>query len=364
MFFFLHVIPGWFELVALAFCVGVFVSRLWVFPASGDERSVLNEDLPAGMWRWFGVAIAFMIACTTFNLFVRAVEMSGSSFFSVFPVLPLVLFRTHFGRVWIIRITAEILLLISLKLFGQRRDSRLFLLSMLALACFVAATESASGHASDAGDFSLPEITDWLHLLAASVWGGGLLVLSFFLLPELVKPDDGRTPSRIADVARRFSRIAGVAVGIVALTALYNGLSYVGSFEGLWKSSYGLIVTVKTGLFLFLINLGAFNRYVSVPLLQEWAGTSAEGRGVMTRTAFLFFPGLQLEGNGYRVAKRFRRSVKIEAALVVALLLCAAFLRHEVPARHLHHLGHAGGIPMHMHQGESTPPSGSGSPMR
>ncbi|MDA8241702.1 MAG: CopD family protein [Nitrospiraceae bacterium] len=345
----LHVIPGWFELLSLAFCIGVLVCRIWVIPPPPDTASA-HGDCLADMWRWFGIGVGVMIACTTSNLFVRAVEMSGSSFFSVFPILPVVLFRTHFGRVWIIRIAAEILLLISLKVFGQRRDSRVFLVFMLVLAGTVAATESASGHASDAGDFSLPEITDWLHLLATSVWGGGLLVLSLFLLPKIVKPDDNRTAPRVAGVARRFSLIAGFAVGIVAITAIYNGFSYVGSFEALWKSTFGLIVIAKTGLFLLLVNFGAFNRYVSVPLLQEWAGTSAEGRGVITRIAIRFFPRIQLEGNGGKVASRFMRSVKVETALIVGLLLCAALLRHEVPARHLHHLGHADGKPMHMHR--------------
>lgn len=345
----LHVIPGWFELLALAFCIGVLVCRIWVFPPPPDTASA-HGDCLSGMWRWFGIGVGVMIACTTSNLFVRAVEMSGSSFFSVFPILPVVLFRTHFGRVWIIRIAAEILLLISLKVFGQRRDSRVFLVFMLVLAGTVAATESASGHASDAGDFSLPEITDLLHLLATSVWGGGLLVLSLFLLPEIVKPGDDRTAPRVAGVARKFSLIAGSAVGIVAITAIYNGFSYVGSFEALWKSTYGLIVIAKTGLFLLLVNFGAFNRYVSVPLLQEWAGASPQERGVITRIAIRFFPRLQLGGNGYRVAMRFMRSVKVEAALIVGLLLCAALLRHEVPARHLHHLGHADGRPMHMHR--------------
>jgi putative copper resistance protein D len=283
-----------------------------------------------------------VILCTTSNLFVRAVEMSGTPVLSVFPALPTVLFRTHFGGVWITRIAAEILLLVSLKVFGRYRDSRVFLVFMLGLTVVVAASESASGHASDAGDFSIPEITDVLHLLAASVWGGGLLVLSSFVLPELI--DSAEPPiSLIAGVARRFSRIAGFAVGIVAVTALYNGLTYVGSLAALWKSTYGLTVIAKIAFFSLLVKLGGFNRYVSVPLLQEWAGASPESRGVLTRVALRIFPGIALGGSGQRIASRFKRSVRVEAFLIVVVLLCAALLRHEIPARHLSHMkGHAG----------------------
>jgi putative copper export protein len=232
MISYLHVIPGWLELTSLAFCIGVFVSRLWVFPPATGKRSDRNEKLLTRMWRWVSIAAGVMIVCTALNLFVRAVEMSGSSVFSVFPVLPTVLFRTHFGIVWIVRIAAEILILLSLKLFGPRRDSLVFLVCMLAIAGVIAATESASGHASDAGDFSLSEITDWLHLLAASLWGGGLLVLSLFILRGIIEAPEPQ-PALIAGVAGRFSRIAGFAVGLVAITALYNAFLNIGSFEAL-----------------------------------------------------------------------------------------------------------------------------------
>ena len=235
------------------------------------------------------------------------------------------------------------------------RDTRVFLFFMLLLGLIVAMTASASGHASDAGDLSLPEMMDWLHLLAASVWGGGLMVLSVSVLPDLIGRREP-TPALISRVAGRFSSLAGFAVGIVAITALYNAWKYVGSIHALLGSPYGWTVIAKVVLFLVLINLGGFNRYVSVPLLQEWAGASSEGRGIFTRLALQFFPGLHLGGNGGRIASRFRRGVKVEAILIIGVLLCAALLRHEIPARHASHLGHTGGggQPMQHHDHECT----------
>src|SRR5208282_2346319 len=109
---------------------------------------------------------------------------------------------------------------------------RIWQLIMLAFTVVISMTLSASGHASDKGDFSIDEIMDWLHLVAVSVWGGGLCVLSIVVLPRLMGPDD-RRKLLIADIAGRFSKMAGIAVGIVASTALYNFLVYVGSFEAL-----------------------------------------------------------------------------------------------------------------------------------
>jgi len=305
------------------------------------------------MWTLFCFGLAVLIAGSIVELLARTAEMSGRPFPAFFSVLPTVLFRTHYGSVWLIRIGALFLLALS-KTAVRYRDKRAFLFFMLLLGLIVSMTASASGHASDAGDFSLPEIMDWLHLLAASVWGGGLMVLSACVLPYLIGREEGTAPL-IASVAGKFSAMAGLAVGIVAITALYNGLKYVGSLNALLGAPYGWAVMAKIMLFLVLINLGAFNRYVSVPLLQEWAGASAEGRGIFTRIALQFFPRLQPGGNGGRIASRFGRSVKVEAILIIGVLLCAALLRHEIPARHISHLGHTGGeghsMPQHDHEG-------------
>jgi putative copper resistance protein D len=214
---------------------------------------------------------------------------------------------------------------------------------MLGFAVIISMTESASGHASDKGDFSVAEIMDWLHLFAASLWGGGLLVLSASVLPELVMTGDKAAPL-IAGVARRFSRIAGIAVGIIALTSIYNAWMYVGSFGAFWKMPYGQTVLAKITLFLLLINLGAFNRYINVPLLQQWGGFSPGDQGIMKRIVDRFVPRFLREQSGYKIALRFKRSVRVEALLIIGVLLCAAFLRHAIPARHVSHMEHRGGM--------------------
>ena len=327
----IHVIPEWGELISLAFCIGTLVCIFWVLP-----RYHLS-----GMWMLFGICIAVILASGIANILMRSMEMSGRPFLEIYSVLPIVLFRTHYGHVWLVRIAVLILFTIMLAAGGRSRDSRIFQLIMLAFALVISMTLSASGHASDAGDFSINEMMDWLHLVAVSVWGGGLFVLSIVILPRLIEPDD-RQEVLIADVARRFSRMAGIAVGIVAITALYNFVVYVGSFEALVMTPYGLTIIAKIILLFILVNFGAFNRYVSVPLLQEWAGASPEGRGTITRILLRFYPRFQLDGSGCRVASRFMRSVRTEAALIACVLLCAAMLRQEIPARHLAHMQHSG----------------------
>ncbi|HJW30590.1 MAG TPA: CopD family protein [Saprospiraceae bacterium] len=362
--FLVHTAPEWFELISLTFCIGILVCRIWVIGVSSDNGMTHEENSASRMWRFLGIGISAAILGSAAEMLVRAMEISAQPFESVIPVLPTVFFHTHIGHVWLIRITGLLLLFITFAAAGRYHNSRKLLLFMLGLGFIVTMTKSASGHASDAGDFSLPEIMDWLHLIAASFWGGGLFVLSLVILPDLVKPDDSLSP-QIAGAARRFSRIAGIAVGIVSLTALYNVWLGVASFDNLWKLPYGWTVLVKTFLFILLLQLGAVNRYVNVPLLQHWAGIPPQQQGILDRIATKFFSSFLKDQMGYPVAVRFKKSVRIEACLMIVVLLCAALLRHEIPARHafhLQHMGEHGTSPQHY--GTDTPPTPHDHPSR
>jgi len=349
---FIHIMPEWFQLISLTFCIGALVCRLFVFTPLVGSEFPSHGNILASMWRLFGICLAVMFASSVAELLMRASEISGQPISAVFPILPTVILRTHFGSVWLIRIAAFILLSIMLKAGRRHRG---FLLPMLGLAVIISMTASASGHASDKGDFSVAEIMDWLHLLAASVWGGGLVVLSFSLLPELVRKGDQEAPV-IAGVALRFSKIAGFAVGVIALTSIYNAWAYVGSFGAFLKSPYGLAVLAKIILFLILINLGAFNRYISVPLLQQWGGFHSGNQGIIKRIVDRFVPRFLLDQSGYWIALRFKRSVRVEALLIIGVLLCAAMLRHEIPARHVSHMEHLGGKGHSMHHNDGGAP--------
>ena len=352
---FLHTIPEWLILISLTFCIGTLVFRLWVLEYSADSEDLYQGNLFTRMWRFFSVGLAVLIASSIVDLFVRGVEMSGQPFSDVLPILPTVVFRTHIGHVWLIRISALIVFSATYVTARRYRDSRGFLVFLLGLGVVVSLTESASGHPSDKGDFSIAEIVDWFHLIAASIWGGGLLLLSSVVLPELARHGERIAPLN-ASVARRFSAIAGVAVGIIVVTSLYNAWSYVGSFGAFRKTPYGWTAVAKILLFSLILYLGAFNRYVSVPLLQR-ACIYPGGQRMLERIAVHFFPRYLCTEEKSLIFSRFMWSVKVEAVLLVGVLLCAGLLRHETPARHASHLEHGGREPhpMHHSNGEVLP---------
>jgi putative copper export protein len=333
-----------FQLICLTFCMGVIICRLWFFTPSMQAEFSYQGNTVSGMWKLFCFGLAFLIVGSVAGLVFRSMEMSGQPVSEIVSVLPLVLFKTHYGTVWLIQIAALVLLAMA-KTAVRYRDTRTFLALMLILALAVSMTSSASGHGSDAGDFSVPEIMDWLHLLAACLWGGGLMVLSFSVLPDLIGRRKGSAPL-ISRVAGRFSAMAGVAVALIVITAVYNFLIDVRTVSAMVKTTYGLAVTAKIFLLLVLLNLGSFNRYVSVPLLREWAGGSSDARSVVASIAARLFARFRRDHSGPVITSRFRRLVGLETVLILVVLFCAALLRHETPARHFMHMQHQVGRPM------------------
>lgn len=347
---FIHSIPNWMELISLACSTGILVSLLWILPAKASDGLHGHGDIRSRMWLVLAICVFTTLATSCADLVTRSAEMSGTPLPEVFPVLPTVVFRTHYGAVWRTRMSVLILLVILLPLGRRYGQSRGFLLFLLALAAAVSMTESASGHAADAGDFSMVELADWLHLLAASVWAGGLFALSLTILPALVKTGDHESPL-LADAASRFSRIAGLAVPIMVLSALSNAWTYVGSMDALVKSSYGWTIIAKIALLVMLLGMGALNRYVRVPAMRKAALLPEAGPGIIGRFLGPVLATRVRNPEG-QSARAFARSVRAESVLMIAMLLCAALLRHEIPAKH--YLHQQGGHHQHRHF-ESAP---------
>jgi putative copper export protein len=206
---------------------------------------------------------------------------------------------------------------------------------MFGAGALVAMARSDSGHAADWGDLTWPEVIDWVHLMAGSVWGGGLIALSFVLLPATFRLRTGRRRS-IAVLAQRFSTLASIALTGVLLTGLYNAWVQLGGMTALWGTAYGRILLGKLLLVMPLVALGASNHYISVPRLRRWSAPPGPGR-----PRNLERPQRRASAQGrpraIRLMHRFARKVGAEALFVGGILLCTALLLHGAPARHNMH---------------------------
>ncbi len=106
---FLHIVPSWLQLLALAFCSGIVISYLWLFDASAN-RTLSADRISVRLRLLFIAGIAAIVVCSIADLLIAAAEMSGGPISEAIPMLPAVVSKTHFGRVWLIRMASLVLL--------------------------------------------------------------------------------------------------------------------------------------------------------------------------------------------------------------------------------------------------------------
>ena len=169
-----------------------------------------------------------------------------------------------------------------------------------------------AGHPSTQPPVVLLFPANVLHVLAMSVWLGGLATL-LLVLPAATRELEAPERSRLlAAILARFSPIALLCVAVILLTGIGQAYAYVRDLDDLLDTAYGRAVLVKFVLLVGLIvPLAAYNRHRSVPRLERIAaGGEPPGRA-----------GLLL-----------RRALRGEVALIVVVLGVTAALAGYAPA--------------------------------
>lgn len=137
------------------------------------------------------------------------------------------------------------------------RPSRWSLGAVGAGASVVMLARALSGHADASTVRWFTVGVQWAHLVAVGAWVGGLL----WLLLALGHGDPGRGQG----LARRFSKVAGVTLAVVAVTGVLRALDEVGAWGLLFDTDFGVTLVVKVGLFAALAAVGALSRFRHIP---------------------------------------------------------------------------------------------------
>ncbi|MEJ2761100.1 MAG: CopD family protein, partial [Gammaproteobacteria bacterium] len=184
-----------------------------------------------------------------------------------------------------------------------QENNRGLLLFTLFLIAALAFTRSASGHPADQGDFTLREFNDWLHLAAAAVWMGAVMVSALVLFPRLRNRRTLGTAS-----IQRLSNLAGAALVLTLATGVCNAWWALPALADLWTTDYGRLLLVKLALVAVLILFGAVNRYY-------------------------FLPDLRAAGDAPALHKQFALSLILESLAMVATMNVVAQLTQGVPPK-------------------------------
>ena len=222
--------------------------------------------------------------------------------------------------------------------FAARRPAGPALAVLGAAAAGALFVHAQAGHAETQSSVRLLNVADqWLHMLAAGVWVGGLV----WLLLGLRNLDGA---ARAAAVSR-FSQLAFAAVALIAVTGVLRAVPEVGSLGALVSTSFGVTLLIKSSLFVVLMGIAWRNRYRLVPKLAEPApaapgvlspvmgGTPADspepGTGTESRLPQADTPP---GAAGARAIGTLQRSVRSEVTLAAIVLVVAAVLSGLPPA--------------------------------
>jgi putative copper resistance protein D len=261
-----------FAAVIVVFGCGAF--RLYGLAFDTTTTSA-NALITFDAWFWRVTIVGAIVALLSGLSLLLAVtaNMAGSAVAAFDPdTIGTVLFDTSFGRVWCWRLLFAFLLIgACLAPLARRRMPAILVLSLLLLVSL-----GWVGHAVEGQGVArlVHQINQMVHLLAAGLWLGGLVPLTW-LLGRARSPSGAVWIPVARDVVPRFSHVGYAAVMLLAATGAINTLLLVGSVEALADTPYGRLLGLKILLFSVMVVLALINRFRLLPRLRREPPSSA-----------------------------------------------------------------------------------------
>jgi copper transport protein len=301
----------WLAFLSLMAAIGLFVLRIAV--ARPAVARVPGTRLRSATIS-FGVASVVGLLAIPVYLLLSTAEFALRSFWSFGALFPLVRVSA-FGRSWL-----DLELVFGLFVAAaavaiwldrpERRQRSIAAVIALAGAFGAAAAcllvPGLAGHAAQTSPRGLSLTFDWLHLVAGSLWLGGLIGL---VVLTATLPAAKRLPALVVCVPR-FSNLAFVSVLVLIGAGTGSAVEQLPTFAAFWQTSYGKALLVKIGLLAAALLLASVNLLRTVPRFKASA-----------RRPELGAPTTSL----------LRRLVTGESLLVTGAVLAAAVLSSLAP---------------------------------
>jgi copper transport protein len=281
-------IVRWAYFAALALLVG----------GVGFRLLVLRGPLPAALERRFylvsGLGAVAVLEVGVLAFLLRAEDALQLPFGRLlYGDLSPIAGGTRFGIAFI-AMTLGYALVAALLFLGWLTDRLVFLWSSFLVGLGFASGLSLSGHsAADAGASWLTQLADWIHLSAASLWVGGLVMLAFAVWPTA---PELRRPAFLG-----FARLAPFLIAALMAAGVYLSVIRLPHVDDLWTEGYGRILIVKLSLVALALAWGGAHHFLVRPRLERGAGSG------------------------------IRRSLVGESAVAMSILLAAAVLVDSKP---------------------------------
>lgn len=283
----------WFLVAASIFGGGLATWKLVVGPVLGTAAAGVRQSAARRTRRLVLVGGTLLVLGTLFAALAQAAAAANVPLVAGAgqPLLDL-LGRGRFAAIWWPRVGIELAALLLVLLGGL---DGIAAESALAMVPAVLLTSSLTSHGAALNTGAgIGILVDWLHALGATVWIGGLASLTLLVpllagrqpaaavlgatglpgqqhargieqtgatavstLPDTVAPE--LVVPLVPRVVARFSRLALLALVVLALSGAVQAGLQVGSWNALLATTYGQLVLLKVGLLLVMLGLAALN---------------------------------------------------------------------------------------------------------
>jgi copper transport protein len=289
--------------LAQAALVGALAFKFFVWRPALKRAKIEEVDLDANVARRSRLVIRLAIIGVSIAavLWLLAQLTRGGLTLETF-------LATRVGRIWLGRAaTIVALAMLSGDLVLTQRASRAATIALAWLCGQLLLLTTLTSHSAAVTDPALAMFADWLHLLATSIWIGGLLQM-VLVLPVALRGSgaDDRAWLLYASVLN-FSTLAAFGVGALLISGVYLGVLHVGPPAALFETDYGQTLLFKLALVIPVLLLGAANLLYIKPRLDK-AIDEPESRASLT------------------VRRRYKRLVTLEAIVASSIVVVAGLL--------------------------------------
>ncbi len=332
--------------IGAIFWVGAQLWRAFVLqlmPSQDTEQQTILQRTEQRFDRIFSLPTLLLIFCANIGVLIgQALSLTNGQLAQAFsPSILLGLISSgQFGKYWIMRqIVVLVAMLVTAYMLLAKRQTKIFaeifswLNLLLGLALLIALTLSGHAAAVSGNIVVIAVLSDWLHLLAAALWIGGMMYIATSYLPILMRVPAQERIRSLLSVLPRYSPLAIAGVILMSVTGPFNATTRMDSVVQLLSTTYGRVLLVKVLLVGGLLLTSAYHVIVLRPKLSkdykkhrayaETGVATSRGGGVATLPKQEVDTVLRsIERQGSRLISTLRW----EPLLGVAVLLCTGLL--------------------------------------
>ena len=219
-----------------------------------EERSI-NERVQQRFERRFSLPALLMLLLANIGVLVgQAINITGGNWAGAFSPSLLASLATsgRFGTYWLMReLVIIVAIILSLYMLWRKQRPQLVnrllpLINLfLGLALFIAITMSGHAAAASSNILVYSILVDWIHLVAAALWVGGMMYIATIYLPVLGKYSLVERTRSLLTVIPYFSPLAVTGVLLMAVTGPFSATFRLNSWDQFLTTTYGRALLVK-----------------------------------------------------------------------------------------------------------------------